>query len=227
MFGRFRRQKKLWKPFIVFFLISFVIINWDSISWIFNYKAVSGMIGKTIEKQEVQILPNVSADSEDNSINNQSGGAVAAVQENINYLPDPGVLEIPKLGVTAPLIFVEDPAIVQDTLAQGVVHWPGSPLPGQTGQSLILGHSAPPNWPKIRYEWVFSRISELNPGDEVKVSLDGRNYIFRVTRQIFLERGEEIPTHPDLGQSHIYLITCWPPGKDIRRIAVEAELIGN
>lgn len=196
---------KLWKPFLVLFLLSYLVINWDQVSWIFNYKAVSGMAGKIFEQEEAiaQELP-VKAENP-----GQKSGSLA----------------IPKLGIAAPMVFVEETGQAQDALARGVVHWPESVLPGQEGQTFVLGHSAPPNWPKIRYEWVFSRISELNSGDEISVIFNDKKYSYVVTKQIFLEKGEDIPANPENGKSFIYLITCWPPGKDIRRLAVEAELI--
>lgn len=211
---------KLWKPFLVLFLLGFLIVNWDSVSWIFNYKAVFGMVSKQFERQDIAAArdPVGNGGVRDEKDNEKE-------TERPRPLPSPGVLQIPKLDVSAPLIFVSDTAVVQDTLAKGVVHWPESVLPGEKGQTFILGHSAPPNWPKIRYEWVFSKISRLSPGDEIFVSFDGKDYSFRVTRQIFLERGEEIPKNLESNKSFIYLITCWPPGKDIRRLAVEAELI--
>ncbi|MFH0948720.1 MAG: sortase [Elusimicrobiota bacterium] len=199
--------KKLWKPFLVLFLINFLIINWDSVSWVFNYKAVSGVVGSFFQKEEIEVQKDAIKKS-----------------ENTEYLKNSGSLEIPKIGISAPLVFVDNADLVQKALAKGVVHWPDSDLPGEQGQILFLGHSAPPNWPKIRYEWVFSRVSELKTGDEILITLNNQKYSYIVTRQIFLERGEAIPENQDKQKSFIFLITCWPPGKDIRRLAVEAQL---
>ncbi|MFH0948676.1 MAG: class E sortase [Elusimicrobiota bacterium] len=197
---------KLWKHFLVLFLISFLIINWDSVSWIFNYKAVSGIMGNFFQKEKTVVPQNLSKEN-----------------EGAKPLQKSGVLEIPKLGIFAPLVFVDNSGQVQKSLDRGVVHWPDSALPGKRGQTLILGHSAPPNWPKIKYEWVFSRISELKTGDEISVTFNDKKYSYSVTRQIFLDKGEQIPENQEGRNQNLYLITCWPPGKDIRRLAVEAQ----
>ena len=135
-------------------------------------------------------------------------------------------MEIPKLGILAPLVFVEegqDEKDVSAALNRGVVHFPESVLPGERGQTIILGHSAPPNWPKIKYDWVFTRISELTEGDEIFVYFNQRKYSFLVSGKFFLDRGEEAPKLLTNSDNVLVLISCWPPGKDLRRIAVVAK----
>ncbi len=136
-------------------------------------------------------------------------------------------LEIPMIGIVAPLVFAqteEIKEIVQD-LNRGVVAYPGPFLPGRGGNLVVLGHSAPPFWPKIRYEWVFSKLNDLKPGDEVLVNFEKRRYRYQVTRKIFLDKGEEIPVRgKEDSPQFLYLVTCWPPGRDLRRIVIEAVL---
>jgi len=190
--------KRLYKAFIFIFLISFLIINWNDISWIFNYRVISQSLSDFFQRES-------SVESE------------TIEKENS--------LEIPKIEVSAPLIFVEDPDKVHKTLDNGVVHYPDSVLPGEKGQTIILGHSAPPNWPDIKYDDVFSRLNELDKGDEVFVYFDHQEYVYSVIKKIFLEKGEEIPDTLTNSDNMLILISCWPPGKDYRRIAVQAELI--
>ena len=49
-------KKKLLKAFVILFLISFLIINWKDISWVFNYKAVSGVFSNFFQKAVVGLL---------------------------------------------------------------------------------------------------------------------------------------------------------------------------
>ena len=114
---------------------------------------------------------------------------------------------------------------VHKTLDNGVVHFPDSVLPGQKGQIIVLGHSAPPNWPDIKYDNVFSRLNELEKGDEVFVYFDHKEYIYSVETKVFLEIGQDIPKN-DLTNANnmLVLVSCWPPGKNIKRIALEASL---
>jgi len=195
--------KLLYKSFILIFLIAFLIINWNSVSYIlnyFNYRVIS------------QTLFNFSQNN--NSENN-----------SFDYSEKENSIEIPKIEVLAPLNFVEDTEKVHKTLDSGIVHFPDSVLPGQKGQIIVLGHSAPPNWPDIKYDNVFSRLNELEKGDEVFVYFDHKEYIYSVETKVFLEIGQDIPKN-DLTNTNnmLVLVSCWPPGKNIKRIAVEASL---
>ncbi|MBT9169070.1 MAG: hypothetical protein DDT19_02422 [Syntrophomonadaceae bacterium] len=203
--------KKLWKPFIFLLFISFLVINWPDVSWIFNYRIISGIVTDFFQEINQKI-----------TLGNEK-----EIKE-FEYLEKENILEIPKIGISVPLIFIKnsDEKEVAKSLDRGAVHYPGSVLPGQNGQTIILGHSAPPHWPKIKYDWVFSHLNELTEGDRVFVRFNEQEYSYGVTKKFFLERGEKIPEE-DLTNSEnvLILITCWPPGKDIRRIAIWAELV--
>ncbi|PIP18448.1 MAG: hypothetical protein COX42_00810 [Parcubacteria group bacterium CG23_combo_of_CG06-09_8_20_14_all_35_6] len=136
-------------------------------------------------------------------------------------------LEITKLGLEAPLVFAvstEIKAITQD-LKNGVVVYPESSLPGQSGELIVLGHSSPPGWPKIRYDWVFSKLGELEAGDNIVINFAGLRHDYMVINKVFLEKGQALPeNNSDNSKQFLYLVTCWPPGKDFKRLVVEAEL---
>ena len=137
-------------------------------------------------------------------------------------------IAIPKIGIEAPLILVENTEMeeLSEGLKKGVVFYPGSSLPGEKGETMILGHSAPPGWPKIRYDWVFSELNKLEEEDEVYVFYKNCRYVYKISEKFFLNKGEELPP-PDLtkSESMLLLISCWPPGRNLKRIAVRAELI--
>jgi LPXTG-site transpeptidase (sortase) family protein len=198
--------KKLAKPFILLFLINFLIINWNNVSWLFSYRTIAGIAYKFVE-----ILENKQSFAE--GLN----GKAELVKENS--------LEIPKIGITVPLIVAEDSSqkYFDKELDRGVALFPNSVLPGETGQTIILGHSAPPNWPKINYDGVFSQISDLEKGDEITLYFNNKKYTYSVNGKIFLEKGEEIPNNEISSDNRLLLISCWPPGKNIQRIVVESS----
>jgi len=210
--------KKLWKVFIILFLVILVIFNWNEVSWIFNYRAVSGLLSDFFKgsDKEIQKIDQYDYYEGEEDKSSSSSFATARLKEDS--------LEIPKIEVSAPLIFVENRDKVYKTLDNGVVHYPDSVLPGEKGQTIILGHSAPPNWPDIKYDNVFSRLNELEEGDEIFIYFEHQKYNYSVTNKFFLERGEEVPEYLTNSDNMLVLISCWPPGKDIRRIAVEAKL---
>jgi len=201
------RIKKLLKPFILLFLVNFLIINWNDVSWLFNYRMISGTAAKFIE-----ILENKRDFTQE--------------LKNKNYLAKENSLEIPKIGIKAPLIIAEDKnKDLNEGLNRGVVIFPDSALPGETGQTIILGHSAPSNWPEINYDTVFSRINELQEKDEIVIYFNNQKYVYYVDEKIFLEKGEELSDDLKNTADTLLLISCWPPGKNIQRILIKSKLI--
>jgi LPXTG-site transpeptidase (sortase) family protein len=209
-----KTDKILIKYFVFIFLVSALIINWQEISWLFNYKVVSQFFSNFFQgifsKETDQKLS-------ENEVNKEKIIKESEISEKENSL------EIPKLEIFAPLILVDKENEVQKGLDRGVVLFPNSVLPGRPGQTIILGHSAPAGWPKIKYDWVFSRLNELSDGDEIFVYFENKKYTYQFSKKIFLERGEELPSLLTNSENILVLISCWPPGKDLRRIAVVAK----
>jgi sortase A len=204
-------KKILLKYFLIFFFISFLIFNWQKISWIFHpgyvLRTVSFYLFEKGKAEKVQ-------QKEEQKIKEQKTEEFYEKEDSI---------EIPKIKISAPLIVVGKEEEVKKALDRGVVLWPGSALPGEKGQVIILGHSAPQNWPKIKYDWVFSNLNLLEKDDEILIYFRNKKYVYSVENKIFLNRGQQLPkTDPE--KSVLFLISCWPPGKDFRRIAIEAIL---
>jgi len=205
------KDKRIWKYFVPLFLIVFVIFNWNEVSWIFNYRTVSGFFSELFKSDSQEIKPLLT-----NNFNNTQVGQHYGKEDSV---------EIAKINITAPLIFAEgsDQEDIEEALDMGVVHFPDSVLPGQAGQTIILGHSAPAGWPRINYDWVFTDLNKLVRGDDIYVFFNNKKYDYSVTRKVFLEKGGEIAGLTN-NENMLILISCWPPGEDTRRIAVEAEL---
>jgi len=132
-------------------------------------------------------------------------------------------LEIPSFDLILPLSIAKDEKEAQEKLREGVVLFlPESYFPVEKGKVVILGHSAPDLWPAKNYESAFSKISQLKKGDEIVLNFNQISYFFSVKEKFYLERGEEIPQKDEKGI--LFLISCWPPGQDLKRIAVFATL---
>jgi len=209
MFKGIKNIKRLWKAFVFFFLLSFLVINWSDISRIFsyfNYRVVYASISEPfVSEPFVETL--------NNDENNQKN-----------------TIEIPKINIEAPIIFLKEEIErnsedFEEVLKKGVLYYPDSALPGEEGIGIILGHSAPLNLPKINYDWVFTDLNKLETGDMIHIYFNHRQYDYKVRNKFFLEKGEDIPflQSPD-SKPVLILLSCWPPGKDQKRIAVEAIL---
>lgn len=197
--------RRLYKPFILIFLVSLLIINWHDISFIFNYRVISSQLSNLFEK----IKP------------------ARAELTNNDYFTKENFIEIPKIGIKAPIIFAKnDDEDFQKALKNGVLLYPVSALPGEPGTTIILGHSAPIGWPKINYDWVFNDLNELTKEDEFYIYFNYQRYSYKVIEKLFLAPGEEIPdTRLTNEKSMVVLLSCWPPGKDRERIVVRAKLV--
>jgi LPXTG-site transpeptidase (sortase) family protein len=220
---------KLAKIAAVLYMASFLIFNWAEVSWIFNYKKISSIIDDFLNP-----YPSIDA----LAINkyfypNSSQDLKAISQQNSNsevktaYTNKQNTLEIPKINISAPIIFSQstDKDSLMKDLDSGVIYYPGSAYPGKDGQIIILGHSAPVGWPKTKYEWVFSDLNNLEEGDRVLIDLNNKQYTYIVKKKTIIAKGADVPQYQPLSSNSVLtLISCWPPGKDYQRIAVQAEL---
>lgn len=208
------------------YLASFFIFNWNDVSWIFNYKEVYGLVSDFFNP-----YPSIDASSVDPYFypnHSQAAASAPAKDAKTNYTEKQNTLEIPKISISVPIIFPAstNKAVLAKDLNSGVVYYPGSVYPGQTGQILILGHSAPPGWPKTKNDWVFTDLEKLSPGDSIMVDLNNKQYTYAVKQKTIIKRGANVPDDgSSLKNNVLTLISCWPPGKDYQRIAVQAELL--
>lgn len=221
--------KKILKVAVVLYIASFLIINWTDVSWVFNYRVVSGLVSDffnpypSIDASELKgyFYPNHSSEQG----NSQNSGII---NPKITYTDKHNTIEIPKIGITAPIIFSESAnrEELMEDLNLGVVYYPGSVYPGQVGQIVILGHSAPVGWPKVRHDWVFTDLDKLTSGDEILIDLNNKQYSFIVVKKMIIAKGADDPQEGSFsGGNTLTLISCWPPGKDYQRIAIKAVLL--
>ncbi|MCX6790834.1 MAG: class E sortase [Candidatus Gribaldobacteria bacterium] len=241
-----QENKRLVKYFAVLFLVLAFFFNWKYVSFFFNYDVLGEGLNYVAEKTNPEnalpilkynpLVDNIVVAS--TSITNQvvvnpvtdviiTNNIVQPIT-NLDYLNENHYLEIPKLNLKAPIMFTTNPdtGTFAALLKKGTLHYPGSALPNQEGAVVILGHSSSPYWPKINYDWVFSNLDKLSPGDDIVIDFDGQKYQYKVTKADVLLKGAEL--HPDLTKSKfvVTLITCWPPGGTRQRYIIEAELSG-
>ncbi|MCX6720228.1 MAG: class E sortase [Candidatus Staskawiczbacteria bacterium] len=223
------QTKKIFKAALLIYLASFLIINWSDVSWIFNYRAVSGLVSDFFNPYPSIDASTINAyfSPGQNKVSMQAQPAIVA---SVNYTSKQNTLEIPKIGISVPIVFATsaDKNSLTKDLDLGVVYYPGSVMPGQIGQAIILGHSAPPGWPTIKHDWVFTDLDKLSPGDQIFIDLNNSQYTYIVKQKTIIQRGAEIPSdNRVLTNNVLTLISCWPPGKDYQRITVQAELASS
>lgn len=139
--------------------------------------------------------------------------------------PEP-LIVIPKINVEAPVVYgLPDLSehTVQSALREGVVHYPiqgATSVPGQFGNTVILGHSSSDLFNSGRFKFIFVQLNRMNEGDLFYLNYEGVRYTYQVT-------GKEIIAPENVGKLAIgtdkpyaTLITCDPPGTALRRLVV-------
>lgn len=220
-----RKQKELIKMYGFILVAVVIMMNWNSISWMFNYRELYGLWYGFMYPYEDNNNVFVSAS---NSVVASQNTANAQVQERqYPYTAKQNSIEIAQIDIAAPIVIGRntDVSVLEEDLNKGVVYYPGSASPGKPGQSVLLGHSAPVGWPKIRYDWVFTKINDLENGDEIIIHFNNRQYTYKVISKEIIDKGEELDATSLHGSDNILtLVTCWPPGKNYKRVAVYAKL---
>lgn len=151
-------------------------------------------------------------------------------------VPTDNRLVIPKLGRSVPLVNMTTEHIegedwselekqIQDGLRQGVVHYPGTAIPGQMGNVFITGHSSYYPWDPGKFKDVFAVLGQMEVGDEYYVYYDQKKFTYVVR-----EKYEVTPDNVNvLQQPHDQkistLMTCTPVGTTLRRLIVRAEQV--
>ncbi|MEX2323759.1 MAG: sortase [Acidimicrobiia bacterium] len=126
-----------------------------------------------------------------------------------------GRISAPKIGLD--WVVVEGVGVPD--LRKGPGHMPGTPMPGQYGNSVISGH-------RTTYGGPFNRIDELDPGDRITVeTLIGTHTYEVVSSEIVGPTHTWVVKHRD--GAWLTLTTCHPKLSSQQRLIVFAKLIGG
>lgn len=132
-------------------------------------------------------------------------------------------LSIPKLGIEGAVV-----AIGGKNLNDSLVQYAGTALPGEVGNTVIIGHSVLPMFFNPRnYRSIFSTVPTLQKGDEIILSYDGDVYRYSVETKFEVKPTQIEVLEQDKNGVFLSLITCVPPGdpRKPRRLIVRARLI--
>lgn len=142
-------------------------------------------------------------------------------------------IAIPKIGITAPMIWSksENEKDELTDLQSGVAHFAKTASPGQPGNMIISGHSSNYVWAKGNFNYIFSKLNNLMPGDVVEVKVTQQNgkvfdYQYQITEK-FTTVANDARIFENTDAPTITLSTCWPLGTNARRLIVRGELTKN
>jgi sortase A len=106
-----------------------------------------------------------------------------------------GLMEIPRLEISA----VYEEGVDDDTLAGGIGHLPGTPLPGEAGNAALAAHR----------DTYFRRLGEVQVGDVINVKTRHGEHHYRVARTAIVQPGD-VSVLANTPVATLTLVTCFP-----------------
>ncbi len=136
---------------------------------------------------------------------------------------------IPKINVEIPLDFginTTDENTIENSLENGVVHYPTTVSPGQKGNAAFFGHSSNNIFNPGKYKFAFVLLHTLVPGDIFYITYNSKVYSYQVyQKQIVSPTDVNVLNNVPDKAATATLITCDPPGTSINRLVVWGEQI--
>ena len=126
-----------------------------------------------------------------------------------------GMLDVPRLKLTAPVIEGDDEA----TLKRAAGHLPDTALPWEQGNAAIAGHR----------DGLFRPLKDIKVGDEIRFRSSRDEFRYRVTGTAIVEPDDVSVLEPGSAAS-LTLITCYPfyyVGNAPNRFIVRAERVSD
>lgn len=160
----------------------------------------------------------VSINVDSNKDNTNQETKIDTEKKTLENYPEYGTqyatIEIPRIDANLPVYFGD----TLEILKKGVGHSSGSYFPGEGGSILYMGHNS---------KKVFRRFSELQIGDEIKVTTTYGEYNYKIY-DMQLIKETELEKVPIQREEEILMIyTCYPfnnVGYATQRYVVYAKL---
>lgn len=154
---------------------------------------------------------------------------------NLEIYPPDMRLIIPRINQNVPVIGVKNENLVgrqweklekdiQNSLRNGVIHYPGTALPGENSNVVLTGHSSYYAWDPGRFKDVFALLHDVQLGDRIVIYSNQRKFVYEVDRikTVFPKDVDVLGRTPN---ERLTLITCTPIGTNLKRLIVEAKLV--
>lgn len=152
---------------------------------------------------------------------------------SFNTLPPTNRLIIPRFEVDDPIVISKYTNMKEfiyknynEELKEGVVKYPTTPEPGQSGNTLIFGHTSQERWKENPYGMAFAHIAQIDRGDIIQIVWDGQLYEYKVVDiQVKYPQhvNETYMEYANLSKNYLTLMGCYPIGTSKQRILVIAE----
>ena len=164
--------------------------------------------------ETLSIASKVAIDIENKKVEETTMNEDNKIQNYPEYGTQYATIEIPRINVNLPVYFGD----TLEVLKKGVGHSSGSYFPGEGGSIIYMGHNS---------KNMFRRFSELQLGDELKVTTSYGEYTYKIyDMQLINEKDvDKLPIQKEKEILMVY--TCYPfnnIGYATQRYVVYAEL---
>ena len=216
------------------FIVNFGVINAYYQLWFDNSATHAVPQGILADQKDIKtdIQSNIRADDAISASNNwllkQKKDKIWFV---FNQLPPDNRLFVEWLDIQAPIVdvkyYTEDKLEKWDfekELEQWVVKYPGTPDPSQKWNMLIFGHTSNYAWIKSDFNNVFSKIPQMEIGNQIKLARNGKIYIYKVVSKDIVKPKDLIAIWQKNDDHYISLIWCYPIGDSKQRVVVQWKL---
>ena len=163
---------------------------------------------------KVSIATNEKAEPVQTTISTDESTDKTTIKNYPEYGTQYATIEIDKIDVNLPVYYGD----TLEILKKGVGHSSGSYFPGEGGSIIYMGHNS---------KKMFRRFSELQKGNEIKVTTSYGEYTYKIYDMQLIKETEtdKLPIQKDKEILMIY--TCYPfnnVGYATQRYVVYAEL---
>ena len=163
---------------------------------------------------KVSITTEAKAEPAETTISTDENTEKATIKNYPEYGTQYATIEIDKIDVKLPVYYGD----TLEVLKKGVGHSSGSYFPGEGGSIIYMGHNS---------KKMFRRFSELQIGNEIKVTTSYGEYVYKIYDMQLIKETEvdKLPIQRDKEILMVY--TCYPfnnVGYATQRYVVYAEL---
>ncbi|MFA4891639.1 MAG: class D sortase [Candidatus Gracilibacteria bacterium] len=223
---------------LLILIVTFCAMNWRALYINAKYK-FEELTGTQEESKLIEVVEKEKKPQPKQKLVDTNQSTTKQIQEipklDLEVYPPDTRLVIPRIDQNLPVLKISSENLItkdwsalekdmQEGLKYGVVHYPGTSWPDQTGNVVITGHSSYFPWDPGRFKDVFALLQEVVVGDKVALYYNQHKYVYEVSDiQIVLPSNIDILKQtPD---KTLTLITCYPIGTNLKRIVVIADLI--
>ncbi len=218
---------------VAVFLVIYVAMNWQALSLIAGhywdvwrgYKSpLERLVAQKPDEPERLVMPSLSTLKQ-----------TPLPPLNLEVYPTDMRLIIPRINQNVPVVGVKNENLIarkweelesdiQKALKSGVIHYPGTALPGDNGNVVITGHSSYYAWDAGRFKDVFALLHDVKMGDKIVIYFNQKKFIYEVNK-IKIVFPKDVDVLGPAPSEQLTLITCSPIGTNLKRLIVQGKLI--